>query len=98
MCQIARSRSTFFFLSSDSSDSMDSSEKNHRTCPQKNHATSFFLLQFFQYFYKEQFDTFDNRCEVLRPVFCNSRGFFLHLKISNIVMLIQDAVIFTTRC
>ena len=34
----------------------------------------FFLLS--QYFRKEHFDTFDNRCYVLRAAFCDSRDVF----------------------
>ena len=32
-----------------------------------------------QYFWKEQFDTFDNRCDILRAAFCHSRDVFLRL-------------------
>ena len=31
---------------------------------------------FFQYFWKEQFDTFDNHGDVLRAAFCDSRNVF----------------------
>ena len=29
-----------------------------------------------QYFLEEQFDTFDNRCDVLKTAFCDSRNVF----------------------
>ena len=32
-----------------------------------------------QYFWKEQFDTFDNQCDVHKPVFCDSRYVFMKL-------------------
>ena len=32
---------------------------------------------FFQYFWKEPFDTFDNQCHVLRAVLCDSRDVFV---------------------
>ena len=52
MCQIALSKRTkkVFFSSSDSSDSIDISEKNHATSPQKNHATSQLLFLIFKIF------------------------------------------------
>ena len=52
--------------SSDSSDSSYSSEKKI-TQPLKK-------FYFFQHFLKEQFDTFDNRCDVLRAAFCDSHN------------------------
>ena len=36
-----------------------------------------------QYFWKEQFDTFDNRCNVLRAAFCNSREAFRNKVINH---------------
>ena len=35
-----------------------------------------FLNLLSQFFWKEQFDTFDNRCDVLRAAFCDSRDVF----------------------
>ena len=35
------------------------------------------ILLFSEDFWGEQFDTFDNRCDVLRAAFCNSRDVFL---------------------
>ena len=57
--------------SSDSSDSMVSSEKNLATSQQKKYATSE-LKRRRRKKEKEQFDTFDNRCDVLRAAFCDS--------------------------
>ena len=37
----------------------------------------FFFVKLFRYFWKEQFDTFDNRCDVLRAAFCDSRNVLL---------------------
>ena len=55
--------------------SSDRSENNHATSTQKNLATSnFFLLN--HYFWKEQFDTFDMRYDVLRAAFCDSHNVF----------------------
>ena len=39
--------------------------------------TTVFKKKLSQYFWKEQFDTFDNRCDVLRAAFCDSRNFFV---------------------
>ena len=74
MCQITLSKNTekVFFkckkkvkmksYSSDSSDSRKSSKKIARSLK--------------KIFWKEQFDTFDNRCDVLRAVFCDSCDVF----------------------
>ena len=56
--------------SSDGSDSSYSSEKNCSTSQKK------FFLRFSEYFWKQQFDTFDNRYDFLKAAFCDSRDVF----------------------
>ena len=42
-----------------------------------------FFLKLYQYFWKQQFDTFDNQCDVLRAAFCDSRDVFWWLRTSK---------------
>ena len=67
MCQIALSQST-----KKTNDSSGSSEKKRATSPHKKSCNPF--LKLCQYFWKVQFYTFDNWCDVLRTTFCNSRN------------------------
>ena len=49
--------------------------------------TVFFFIFFYllsQFFWKEQFDTFDNGCDVLRAAFCDSRDVFFVGGVSNL--------------
>ena len=45
----------------------------------------FFIDLISQYFWKKQFDLFDNQCNVLRAAFCDSRGVFLLDKVVKLV-------------
>ena len=54
----------------------------------KNYATFFFIIT--QYFLEEQFDTFDNQCDVLRVAFCVSRDVFLKVAWFFVVERVRD--------
>ena len=71
MSQIALSKSTksIFFYSNDNSNSSDSREKSPNLFTKKSR-------NLFYYFWKEQFDTFDNQCNVLGQRFVILSMFF----------------------
>ena len=63
-----------------------------KLCDQ-NLLTKFFfnkIIYFLSFFWKEQFDTLDKRCDVLRAAFCNSRDVYVE-KITD--MIVSDLIL-----